>query len=235
MTRLPSIRPSLLPTPTSSPNDSVGVLFDALAPDYQRVRAEVGWDPWPHVEAALGGGPLTGWRILDIGCGDGEVASTLTSRQALVTGVDASPIMCEQARTFVDQNATFFVYRLGDETQSLSQITGVNFDAAIALGCLEYVADQYDALSQLLSTVKPGGIVLLTVELRGPDLPGGNAPAVPLFDGWVRYRLSRYEIKAWADKHLECAEVEEVPGYHLGERSERLVYARVIGFKRSKA
>ncbi len=185
MTRLP-IRPTHIPTPTTtSPNDSVGVLFDALAPDYQRVRAEVGWDPWPHVEAALGTNPLTGWRILDIGCGDGEVAASLTSRHALVTGVDASPIMCEQARILVDQNATFFVYRLGDETQSLPQIAGDHFDATIALGCLEYVADQYDALTQLLSTVKPGWnrtVYRRTARPRPPRRQRPHRPPVRRLD-----------------------------------------------------
>ena len=49
----------------------IGALFDELADDYDEMHREVGWDPWPHVRAALGNGALDGKRIVDVGCGTG--------------------------------------------------------------------------------------------------------------------------------------------------------------------
>lgn len=43
-------------------------------------------------------GEVSGCEILDIGCGDGELAAELTKRGAIVTGIDPSPAMIEAAR-----------------------------------------------------------------------------------------------------------------------------------------
>ena len=42
--------------------------------------------------------PLAGRRILDVGCGTGQVASTLTSEGARVTGIDLDPTAINSAR-----------------------------------------------------------------------------------------------------------------------------------------
>jgi SAM-dependent methyltransferase len=208
----------------------VGELFDALADDYPAVREEVGWSPWPHVEAALGDGRLDGWRVLDVGCGDGEVLAALAARGAQVVGVDASPQMCAAAQARGCGPVSPFA--LG-EGQPLGEVVGGGFDVVIALGCLEYVEDGEAAVAELVAAAKVGGAVLYTVELRGPDLSGGNQRAVPLFDGWVRYRRSRYEVQTQALALLDAPEVAEVPGYWLRERAEWLTYARVIGYRKA--
>jgi SAM-dependent methyltransferase len=42
--------------------------------------------------------PLAGRRILDVGCGNGQLASTLTSEGARVTGIDLDPTAIDYAR-----------------------------------------------------------------------------------------------------------------------------------------
>lgn len=209
---------------------AVGELFDGLASDYQAVREEVGWSPWPHVDAALGAGRLDGWRVLDVGCGDGEVMAALAARGAEVVGVDASEAMCAAARARGCRQVWPLALGAG---RPLSEVVGGGFDVVLALGCLEYVEDGAAAVAELVAAAKAGGLVLYTVELRGPDLAGGNHRAVPLFDGWMRHRLSRYEARAQAEALLSAPDVTEVRGYWLRERAEWLTYARVIGFKPS--
>lgn len=42
-------------------------------------------------------GPVVGKTLLEIGCGDGELASKLARRGAVVTGLDADPMMIAAA------------------------------------------------------------------------------------------------------------------------------------------
>ena len=42
-------------------------------------------------------GPVVGKTLLDVGCGDGELASELARRGAIVTGLDADPAMIAAA------------------------------------------------------------------------------------------------------------------------------------------
>jgi 2-polyprenyl-3-methyl-5-hydroxy-6-metoxy-1,4-benzoquinol methylase len=43
-------------------------------------------------------GPIAGKRILDVGCGGGQLATTLTSEGARVTGVDLDRTAIDAAR-----------------------------------------------------------------------------------------------------------------------------------------
>lgn len=42
-------------------------------------------------------GPVTGKTLLDVGCGDGELASKLVRRGAILTGLDADPAILPKA------------------------------------------------------------------------------------------------------------------------------------------
>jgi len=202
----------------------IGALFDELAEDYEVLRLEVGWSPWEQLDAALGEGSLEGWRILDVGCGTGEVAEALIARGAEVVGVDASAQMCAQAAENVP-GGTFIEATLGD---GLPFRNG-SFDAVIALGCMEYVADLHNACRDLVRITRSGGVVLYAIELCGHRFAGGDTRKVPLYDVWWRYRLPMSDVIADARELLEGADVRVVPAYHLEETGEDLMYGRVIG------
>ncbi len=218
---------------------SAGELFDALAHEYLDVRTEVDWDPFPHVAAALGSGELDGKRILDVGCGPGEVPEMLVARGADVVGVDLSLRMCELAAEKVP-GAAFIPH---DLAEGLPFEDG-SFDASIALGCVEYVEDVEFACAELARVVRPGGVVLYVVELCGDGIPGGDARSILFLDEWVRYRRSLEEVRAQAEQWLDAPQIDLVPGYILvdedngqdkGEYAdaprERIAYARVIGLR----
>src|SRR5581483_3541232 len=111
------------------------------------------------VYAALAPQPVE--RILDVGCGPGFYVAELLRRvgdAGSVTGVDRSPQMLALAadRCSGHGNVTFAE---GDAT-SLPVASG-EFDAAISVQVLEYVADVDTALGELHRALRPGGRVVV--------------------------------------------------------------------------
>jgi SAM-dependent methyltransferase len=66
----------------------------SLAEEYHR---QFPWRDWPQALALC---PITrGQRILDLGCGPGDLAAELAARGAAVTGIDHDPHLLAAART----------------------------------------------------------------------------------------------------------------------------------------
>lgn len=202
----------------------IGMLFDDLAEEYVELRDDVGWNPWPHVAEAFGEGSLAGQRLLDVGCGVGEVSAGLAARGAMVTGVDASERMCELAAERLP-DAPFLWHDLAEGLPFPADL----YDGVLALGCVEYVPDVEFACAELVRVVRPGGVVLYVVELCEPGLAGGVEREVSLYEAWRRYRRTWDEVEAAAARMLSHFEMKRVPGYVFEETGEQVGYARVIG------
>jgi arsenite methyltransferase len=111
------------------------------------------------VHEALGAAP--GERILDAGCGPGfYVAETLdrVGAEGSVVGVDASPAMLSVAakRCEGHDNVSFHE---GDVTAL--PVADADFDKALSVQVLEYVADIPAALGELFRVLRPGGRLLI--------------------------------------------------------------------------
>jgi SAM-dependent methyltransferase len=105
--------------------------------------------------------PKSGERILDVGCGPGFFAADLSERVGCtgsVTGVDRSPAMLAlaAARCAAHANVDF---READAT-ALPVDSG-QFDAAISVQTLEYVAAVDTALAELHRVLRPGGRLVI--------------------------------------------------------------------------
>lgn len=117
------------------------------------------WNPTAYAEVgafvpALGAGvldwldPQPGERILDLGCGDGQLTAKIASSGAEVAGVDASPAMVESARRRgIDA-------RLGN-AESLP--FHAEFDAVFSNAALHWVRDQDAMMAGVHRALKPGG------------------------------------------------------------------------------
>lgn len=118
------------------------------------------WDPQAYerngafVHGLAGGvvdwlNPQPGERILDLGCGDGQLTLRLAATGALVTGVDASPEMVAAARSRgvnADQGSA----------ESLPYEAG-RFDAVFSNAALHWVRDQDAMMAEVHRVLKPGG------------------------------------------------------------------------------
>jgi SAM-dependent methyltransferase len=106
-------------------------------------------------------GPIDGKRILDIGCGSGALAATLSFEGAKVVGIDVQKTAIESAR----RNAPLAEFR----TSSASQLPFADqaFDAAIFVNSLHHVEppSMEQALFEAGRVLKPGGHLIVIEPL----------------------------------------------------------------------
>ncbi|MGY9045560.1 hypothetical protein P775_06070 [Puniceibacterium antarcticum] len=110
---------------------------------------------------------LDGVRVLDAGCGAGQMTAELAARGALVTAVDISPSLVEIARNRLPADLQGRVtFASGD---MLSAHLG-DFDHVVAMDSLIYYtgADIHAALAAL--SARTSGSVIFTVAPRTPLL-----------------------------------------------------------------
>jgi trans-aconitate methyltransferase len=94
--------------------------------------------------------PQTGERILDVGCGTGQLTAKIAESGASVVGLDRSPEMIGQAR----QNYPALEFRLADAT-SFSFPT--EFDAVFSNAALHWVLEPEKAIRSIAASLRPGG------------------------------------------------------------------------------
>lgn len=108
---------------------------------------------------ALGARP--GERVLDAGCGPGFYVAEVVDRvgpEGSVVGVDSSPQMLALTAKRTEGH-TNVELREGDVTAL--PVEDQDFDRALSVQVLEYVADVPTALAELHRVLRPGGRVLI--------------------------------------------------------------------------
>ncbi len=198
-------------------------LFDQLAAEYEEMRVDAGWDPWPHVEQL---GSLEGLEVLDLGCASGEVCEALARGGSQVTGLDVSPQMLVQARKRLPKGR-WVLHDLADPLP----FEDASFDVVLALGCLEFVEEVEVACQEIARVLRPGGRALYVVELCGGGCARGEDPSVILYDAWLRHRRTQAQVEAHALGLWRSVELEQVEGYWDDEAERRVQYCRVLGWR----
>ena len=105
-------------------------------------------------------GLRSGMKVLDIGSGTGEVATTaadLVGPEGSVVGVDVNPEILETARERASAAGFDNVEFIAGDARALD--LGDDYDALIGRLVLMYMADPVEALKQLAARVRPGGVV----------------------------------------------------------------------------
>jgi cyclopropane fatty-acyl-phospholipid synthase-like methyltransferase len=100
-------------------------------------------------------------RALDIGCGTGTNAITMTRRGWRVTGVDVSSRAIRQAQRKVRATG-LQIQLIRDDVTSFHNIVGT-FDLALDIGCFHSLSqeERNRYVSNLKRYIKPGGTFLL--------------------------------------------------------------------------
>ncbi|MDR3331040.1 MAG: methyltransferase domain-containing protein [Synergistaceae bacterium] len=94
--------------------------------------------------------PQFGERILDLGCGDGELMKILADKGYDVAGVDSSPEMVEAARSRgLDVRVM--------NAENLEFGPGKEFDAVVSNAALHWMSDQYAVVRSVWRALAPNG------------------------------------------------------------------------------
>ncbi len=102
--------------------------------------------------------PVKNERILDLGCGTGQLTQRIAESGAQVTGIDSSPEMIGQAR----QNYPAIKFVLGD---AAAMQFAAEFDAIFSNAALHWMLNPAAVASAMNRALKPGG--RLVAEMGG--------------------------------------------------------------------
>lgn len=119
------------------------------------------------VEGASPQQPLTGLRVLDVGCGGGILAESLVRLGAEVTGVDVVERNIEIARLHATQNELTIDYRVSSVEQ-LQLSEERPFDVVLNMEVVEHVADLDGFMAACGALVRPGGSQVVATINRNP-------------------------------------------------------------------
>ncbi len=109
--------------------------------------------------------PLSGARVLDVGCGGGLLAEALARRGAKVQAIDLSPAMITTARLHAAESGLAIDYRVQDAAL-LAQQSPHEFDVVCCMEMLEHLPDPQAFLGTLAQLVAPGGAVFVSTLNR---------------------------------------------------------------------
>jgi SAM-dependent methyltransferase len=156
--------------------------WDAEADDYQAEHgsflgdAGFVWGPEGLDEATAGLlGPVTGRRVLEVGCGAAQCARWLVARGAAAVGVDLSYRQLQHARR-LDLATGTAVPALVADAARLPFAGGVFDLACSSYGAVPFVADSAAVMREVARVLRPGGrwVFSVTHPFRWcfPDDPG---------------------------------------------------------------
>jgi len=164
----------------------LSVLSQAMAPFTGALLDRVDW---------------AGRRVLDAGCGGGDVSRDLASRVGpggSVLGVDADAVKIGAARAAAEGIGNL-AFRTGD---AITPGDGDPFDAIYARFLLSHLTEPADALASFRDRLAPGGLLVLEdVDFGGHFIE----PALPAFDryvGWYRTAAARRGADALIGRRL---------------------------------
>jgi len=149
-------------------------------------------------------GPARGLCILDVGCGDGVLATRLAQDGAQVTGLDASADMLAAAHRRA-RAAGVEVDLVEGVAGNLPFPTG-QFDCVVSVATLCFVDDPRPTIREMVRVLKPGGRLILG-ELGRWNL-------------WAAQR----RVKGWLGSKLWSAA-------HFRSRSDLIALAHQAGLK----
>lgn len=123
--------------------------------------------------------PLSGLKMLDVGCGGGLLAEPLVRLGAEMTAIDASKGAIHAAQIHAKSQGLVIDYQNMSSEELLAQAGNVGrFDLVYASEVIEHVNDRHSFLSTLAQLVRPQGLVIITtINKSVPALLGAKFAA----------------------------------------------------------
>jgi len=160
--------------------------------------------PQPALAPVLAG-EVRGPRVLDAGCGQGDLAIELAHRGFEVTGFDISGVAIDQARAKAVAAGLAVTFEVQDATRL--SLPPVSFDSIFDSGLLHSLyrigSDQVDAyLAQLPGLAAPGCALFIV------------AVSVEAGEGWgitEEFLRDRFGSPSWTETTVEPIQVTAMP------------------------
>ncbi|NCX26264.1 MAG: bifunctional 2-polyprenyl-6-hydroxyphenol methylase/3-demethylubiquinol 3-O-methyltransferase UbiG, partial [Burkholderiaceae bacterium] len=110
---------------------------------------------------------LQGKRILDVGCGGGILAESLSKAGATVTGIDLSSKALKVAELHQLESGTSVRY-LTISAEDLAKEESQSYDVVTCMEMLEHVPDPSSVVQACAKLCKPGGHIFFSTLNRNP-------------------------------------------------------------------
>lgn len=159
----------------------MNVVFDTLT--YMSKLDRINWLLYKKIE------PYLGRRILEAGCGNGNLTSQFLDRELIVT-VDNDETMLDEVRKRFSQyhNVKINNYNLTDA--KVRKLSSYNIDTIICSNTLEHIKDDNTALQNFSALLQQGNLIVI--------VPAFEFLYCSLDRGAGHYR--RYSLKALSEK-----------------------------------
>jgi ubiquinone/menaquinone biosynthesis C-methylase UbiE len=107
-----------------------------------------------------------GAKILDVGCGPGQLVLSLSRRGYQAWGIDISRSMVDQAKALIDSQGigAHDQVMVGDIEEL--RFDDEFFDVVVASGVIEYQKNDDVSLREMRRVLRPGGALILNVTAR---------------------------------------------------------------------
>lgn len=105
-------------------------------------------------------GPLRNARLLDLGCGTGNVGLEAARRGALVMAVDPSSRLIAQAETRAIAEGLMLDLKVGDGAHIPAG--DASLDALVSVFAVIFAPDPEDVAREIVRVLRPGGVAVLT-------------------------------------------------------------------------
>jgi SAM-dependent methyltransferase len=156
-------------------------------------------DEWIYDEIS----PYIGLRVLEVGCGLGNLVCHLVDRD-LVVGIDPDLESVERLRAAYRTRDNVQAHDLDICDPGVLKLQRLGFDTAVSLNVLEHIEDDLCALRHMRELLEPGGSLVLIVPAH-PWLYGSMDSSIG--------HLRRYDKGAMRDKLSRVGFVPVVQKY----------------------
>jgi len=112
--------------------------------------------------------PLTGKKVLDVGCGGGILADAMARKGADVLGIDLATKALKVAQLHALEAQTAGVQYREVSAEALATEMPGQFDVVTCMEMLEHVPDPESVVRACATLVKPGGWVFMSTINRNP-------------------------------------------------------------------
>lgn len=158
-----------------------------------------------------------GRRIVDIGCGSGELVRWLREEGALAIGVECGEVMMRQAREADPEHPEIYLEGVGQDLP----LPDESVDAAVMSFSLHHVPREsmVDALREAFRVLRPGG----TLYVAEPISAGAGHEVVSLID-------DETEVRGFAQEALDRAPSLGFEIVHETSYASRMLLDSAEGF-----